>query len=67
MVLGQTIHGIGSRGSVPGIGTRDRFEGFEEQPPTRITNSPSTTIIARLVVNPNHVVLLQQYDLDCAR
>src|SRR3954462_4948686 len=46
-------------GSVRGIGTRDQFEGFEQQPPTRIANSPSAAVTARLVVNPNHVVHLQ--------
>ena len=45
----------------------DRFEGFEEQPPTRIANSPSAAVTARLVVIPRHVVLLQQQDLGCAR
>src|SRR3954467_15962566 len=54
--LGRTVRGIGSWDSVRGIGTRDRFEGFEQQPPTRIANSPSAAVTARLVVNPNHVV-----------
>src|SRR3954471_6067072 len=54
--LGRTVRGIGSRDSVRGIGTRDQFEGFEQQPPTRIANSPSAAVTARLVVNPNHVV-----------
>src|SRR3954467_15688140 len=59
VALGRTVRGIGSRDSVRGIGTRDRFEGFEQQPPTRIANSPSAVVTARLVVNPNHVVHLQ--------
>ena len=54
--LGQTIRGIGSQDSVRGINTRDRFEGFEEEPPTRIANSPSAAVTKRLVVDPNHVV-----------
>ena len=48
------------------------FEGSvrgirEEQPPTRIANSPSAAVIAHLVVIPYHVVLLQRQDLGCAR
>src|SRR4051812_25912665 len=57
--LGRTARGIRSRDSVRVIGTRDRFEGFEEQPPTRIANSPAAAVTARLVVIPHHVLLLQ--------
>src|SRR3954464_13884827 len=65
--LGRTVPGIGARGPVRGVGARDRLEGFEEPPPTRIANSPSAAVTAHLVVIPRHVVLLQQQDLGCAR